>query len=115
MISEQNTYDALGVDQGSGFELLEISPDANEKVIRKAWRIKTKSVHPDINKSENANAQFRELTLALETLLDTASRLKHDRHFGYYDKPKTKYTHAKQNFSEYQKTQAEKKSKGMVE
>lgn len=90
------------------YQLLGISPDADEKAIRKAWRIKTKSVHPDVNKSLDANAEFRELTDAMEILLDTTSRIKHDRHFGYSAKPKNKADHAKQKFSDYQKAKAEK-------
>ncbi|HET6990277.1 MAG TPA: J domain-containing protein [Bacteroidia bacterium] len=89
------------------YKLLEISPDADEKTIRKAWRLKTKEVHPDINPSPEAGSQFRELTSAMETLLDPIARLKHDRHFGYYGKPKNKNSNAKQSFSNYQTEKAE--------
>jgi DnaJ-class molecular chaperone len=89
------------------YKLLGISPDADEKTIRKAWRLKTKEVHPDINPSPKADADFRELTSAMETLLDPVSRLKHDRQFGYYGKQKNKDSHSKQTFSSYQTKKAE--------
>jgi DnaJ-class molecular chaperone len=89
------------------YKLLGISSDADEKTIRKAWRLKTKEVHPDINPSPEANADFRKLTSALETLLDPISRLKHDRKFGYYGKSKNKSENAKQVFSNFQKEKAE--------
>lgn len=89
------------------YKLLDISPDADEKTIRKAWRLKTKEVHPDINPSPQANSDFRKLTSALEILLDPVSRLKHDRKFGYYGKTKNKNENAKQIFSNFQTEKAE--------
>ncbi|CAN5428729.1 hypothetical protein BH09BAC5_BH09BAC5_19910 [soil metagenome] len=88
------------------YKLLGISQDADEKMIRKAWRNKTKEVHPDVNSSPDANKQFRELSEALEILLNENLRLKHDRHFGYGEKIKNKYSNKKQHFSEYQQKKA---------
>lgn len=88
--------------------LLEIAPDADEKTIRKAWRTKSKLLHPDINNSPDATNQFRELSEAMELLLNPGSRIKHDRHFGYSEKPKDKKDHAKQTFSDFQNSKAEK-------
>ena len=88
------------------YKLLDISPQADEKTIRKAWRIKTKEVHPDVNHSPDAEKKFRELSAAMEILLDDASRIKHDHRFGYTGIAKNKYSNAKQTFSEYQKEKA---------
>jgi DnaJ-class molecular chaperone len=88
------------------YKLLGVSPAADKKTIRKAWRIKTKEVHPDVNRSADAEKQFRELTEALEILLDDVSRLKHDHHFGYTGKVKNKFTNAKQKFSSAQEEKA---------
>lgn len=88
------------------YKLLGISPLADEKTIRKAWRIKTKEVHPDVNPSPDAAKKFRELSEAMELLLDDASRIKHDHRFGYTGIPKNKYSNAKQSFSEYQREKA---------
>ena len=88
------------------YKLLEISPSADKKTIRKAWRIKTKEVHPDVNHSADAEKQFRELTEAMEILLDDALRIKHDHRFGYMGKVKNKFTNAKQKFSAQQEEKA---------
>jgi DnaJ-class molecular chaperone len=88
------------------YKLLGISPQADEKTIRKAWRIKTKEVHPDVNPSPDAEKKFRELSDAMNILLDDASRTKHDHRFGYTGIPKNKYSNAKQSFSDYQRQKA---------
>ncbi|MDQ3111071.1 MAG: J domain-containing protein [Bacteroidota bacterium] len=88
------------------YKLLGISPQADDKTIRKAWRIKTKEVHPDVNPSPDAEKKFRGLSDAMETLLDDAKRIKHDHHFGYAGNMKNKYSNAKQSFSEYQQEKA---------
>lgn len=88
------------------YKLLDISPQADTKTIRKAWRMKTKEVHPDVNHSPDAVIKFRELSAAMETLLDDASRAKHDHRFGYTGIPKNKYSNAKQSFSDYQREKA---------
>lgn len=88
------------------YRLLGIVADADNRTIRKAWRNKTKEVHPDVNDSPDAAKQFRELTQAMELLLDPAKRLRHDRHFGYYEKPKNQDANTKQQFSDYQQQKA---------
>lgn len=92
------------------YKLLGISPSAEKKTIRKAWRIKTKEVHPDVNRSADAEKQFRELTEAMELLLDEASRIKHDHRFGYMGTVKNKFTNTKEKFS----SQQEEKAKATV-
>lgn len=88
------------------YKLLGISPQADEKTIRKAWRTKTKEVHPDVNPSPDAGKKFRELSDAMNILLDDANRTKHDHRFGYTGIPKNKYSNAKQSFSDYQRKKA---------
>lgn len=88
------------------YKLLNVPLNADEKTIRKAWRIKTKSVHPDVNHSPDAEKQFRELSEAMEILLDDVKRIKHDHKFGYTGVAKNKYSNVKQSFSEYQREKA---------
>jgi DnaJ-class molecular chaperone len=90
------------------YRLLGISSNANEQSIRKAWRLKTKEVHPDINKTTESSQAFLELKEAMEVLLDPIKRLQHDRQFGYYSPVPNQDKNAKQEFSEYQKVKAEK-------
>ncbi len=88
------------------YKLFDISPKADEKTIRKAWRIKTKTVHPDVNHSPDAEKQFRDLSDAMEVLLDEGKRIKHDHKFGYTGVVKNKYSNVKQSFSDYQREKA---------
>ena len=90
------------------YKFLGISPDADEKTIRKAFRLKSKEVHPDLNKSRDAAHKFSRLTEAMNTLLDPTARLKHDRKWGYYEKIKNKDSNAKQKFSEEQNSKAKR-------
>lgn len=89
------------------YKLLNISPDADEKTIRKAYRDRSKELHPDVNPSPNAAQQFAKLSAALATLLDPASRLKHDDHFGYNKTTRNQDANAKQKFSSFQNEKAE--------
>ncbi len=91
---------------GDCYKFLGVPPDADEKTIRKAWRTKTKEVHPDVNKSKDAAAKFNRLTDAMNALLDPIERTKHDRQFGYLQKVKNKDTNAKQHFSESEHAKA---------
>jgi DnaJ-class molecular chaperone len=69
---------------------LDCTPDATEEHIRRAYRSKAKLVHPDVNSSADAAAQFRKLQEAAVTLLDPATRHAHDVQFGYYKPGKKK-------------------------
>lgn len=72
------------------YQLLSIPPDAGTEDIRRAYRSKAKLVHPDVNSSADAAAQFRRLQEAAVTLLDAAARHAHDVQFGYYKPGKKK-------------------------
>ena len=89
------------------YRLLNISPDADEKTIRKAYRDLAKEVHPDKNPSPDAAQQFGKLSAAIATLIDPVERLKHDDRFGYNKPPRHQGENAKQRFSDYQKNKAE--------
>src|SRR3989344_1735420 len=88
------------------YRLLNIPPDADEKTIRKAYRNRSRELHPDVNPSPDAAAQFAKLSQAVNTLLDPIERLKHDDRFGYHKKARSQDENAKQEFSEYQKQKA---------
>lgn len=89
------------------YRLLQISPDADEKIIRKAYRERSKELHPDVNPRPDAASQFAKLAAAAETLLDPIQRLKHDDRFGYNKQIRNQDANAKQQFSEYQKEKAQ--------
>ena len=60
------------------YKILEIDRKASDKEIKKALREKAKHLHPDKNKSPNAEAQFRELAEAYEVLSDPQKRKEYD-------------------------------------
>lgn len=89
------------------YRLLNIPADANDKAIRKAYRDRSKELHPDVNPSPDAALQFAKLNEAMNTLLDPTSRLKHDDRFGYNKTVRNQDKNAKQEFSTFQKEKAE--------
>ena len=53
------------------YDLLGVSPDANDAQIKKAYRKQALKFHPDKNPSEEAADKFKELTVAYEILSDS--------------------------------------------
>lgn len=67
MVKDTKLYDVLGV-----------SPDANESQIKKAYRKAALKFHPDKNPSEEASEKFKEITAAYEVLSDETKRTQYD-------------------------------------
>lgn len=70
----------------SYYDILEIETDANEKEIQDAYRIKIRTMHPDVNKHPDAEKNFMNLHSAYETLMDPEERSKYDASIGVIDK-----------------------------
>ena len=64
---------------GSHYQVLGIAPDATDIDIRKAYKLKAKTLHPDVNKSERAAEEFVSLRVAFETLIDSNKRFIYDQ------------------------------------
>lgn len=62
------------------YEVLGIPKDSSEKDIKKAYRKLAKQFHPDVNKELGAEAKFREVQEAYETLSDTSKRSAYDKY-----------------------------------
>ncbi|MCX6297083.1 MAG: DnaJ domain-containing protein [Bacteroidetes bacterium] len=60
------------------YKILEISRSASMEDIKKAYRLKAKLVHPDINNSPKANEVFAIVSEAYETLTDEKTRYLYD-------------------------------------
>ncbi|CAG9311634.1 unnamed protein product [Blepharisma stoltei] len=66
----------LGIDY---YEVLEVSPDADESEIKKAFRSLSRKYHPDKNPgNEEAHKKYLEVTKANEILSDSAKRQIYD-------------------------------------
>ena len=61
------------------YEVLGVSRDASEDEIKKAFRRQARKLHPDVNKAENAEEQFKELNEAYDVLSDANKRAAYDR------------------------------------
>ena len=59
--------------------LLDVEPDADEKVIKKAYRKKALTCHPDKNPDPGAAEIFQEVNYAKEILMDDEKRQLYDR------------------------------------
>lgn len=70
-------------DKRDYYETLEVSRDATDSDIKKAYRKLAKKYHPDMNPGdESAEHKFKEATEAYEVLSDSSKRSKYDQ-FGH--------------------------------
>lgn len=68
------------VPAGDYYEVLGVSKTATQKEIKKAYRKTALKVHPDHNKSPDANEQFQHLAKVHAVLSDPKKRERYDRH-----------------------------------
>jgi molecular chaperone DnaJ len=64
------------------YEVLEVNRQANPDEIKKSFRRLARQYHPDVNKSHDAEARFKEINEAYEVLSDQEKRSVYDR-FGH--------------------------------
>ena len=62
------------------YEILGVDKNATKEDIKKAFRAKARQYHPDVNKAPDAEAKFKELGKAYETLMDDNKRATYDRY-----------------------------------
>lgn len=73
------------------YELHEISPNATNTEIKKAYKKKSLEYHPDKHaNSKPSNTMFRIITRCKEILLNPKSRLEHHYALGFKIKPEPK-------------------------
>ena len=61
------------------YAILDVSENATEEEIRKAYRTLAKKYHPDVNKSAEAQSKFIFINKAYETLVDRRKRFDFDQ------------------------------------
>nr|WP_321266284.1 J domain-containing protein [uncultured Sulfurimonas sp.] len=62
------------------YETLEVSENANESEIKKAYRKLARQYHPDVNKDKGAEDKFKEINSAYEILSDKQKKQQYDMH-----------------------------------
>ncbi|MEA2073562.1 MAG: DnaJ C-terminal domain-containing protein [Campylobacterota bacterium] len=62
------------------YETLEISENASEPEIKKAYRKLARQYHPDVNKDPSAEEKFKEINSAYEILSDKQKKQQYDMH-----------------------------------
>ncbi|XP_032478484.1 dnaJ homolog subfamily C member 1 [Phocoena sinus] len=71
-------FDLVEEVQLNFYQFLGVQQDASSADIRKAYRKLSLSLHPDKNKDENAETQFRQLVAIYEVLKDHEQRQRYD-------------------------------------
>src|SRR5256885_4946086 len=63
------------------YEILGVGRDASEREIKKAFRMRARELHPDVNQDDpEAEEKFKELAEAQEILIDAEKRTVYDRY-----------------------------------
>jgi len=62
------------------YETLEVSENASEAEIKKAYRKLARKYHPDVNKEASAEEKFKEINSAYEILSDKEKKAQYDMH-----------------------------------
>jgi hypothetical protein len=78
------------------YKLLGIGRDATLAQVKRAYRERVKSCHPDVNPSPRATLVFRAVHEAYTVLSDTARRMRYDAELQYYREAPAQ-AHSQQN------------------
>lgn len=78
---DERDYQWLLGRSGNAYELLSLeSPSCSLAQIKKAYRRKALMLHPDKNKADDAEEQFREISISYKVLSSSVTRNRYDEH-----------------------------------
>lgn len=93
--TKENTVSVKNKKTYRYYEVFDISFNASEKEIKKAFHKLALKYHPDLNKEENSSKQFLAISHIYNVLIDENLRMEYDITMGYIDgesnKKKTDY------------------------
>ena len=96
------------------YKILEISINATNDDIKKAFRSLAKKYHPDRNvNDENALRKFQEVNEAYEVLSNEDSRKEYDKKISSFKQSNSKETNSKNNNSSNEKKKYQDKSESI--
>ena len=64
------------------YDVLQVSPDAEQEVVEAAYKRLARKYHPDVNRDATAPDRMRELNEAYEVLVDSHRRAEYDAALG---------------------------------
>lgn len=70
------------------YQVLGIEPSATAAQVRRAYRDKARTLHPDVSKAGDAAERFAEVARAYEVLSDRTKRAEYDASLASPDRPK---------------------------
>jgi len=78
-MDKKDSTAVVDVKETEYYDALSVSPDANEKQIKRAYYINARKFHPDKNDSEEAEAKFQVIGEAYQVLSDPKLRAAYDK------------------------------------
>lgn len=106
-------YDWLISRKQTAYQVLEINSSSTLDVIRKAYRKKALVLHPDKNKSDNAQDKFREINIGYNILIDPDLKKEYDEYLNT-NKIKVRNKNIKNDLKEMESQYKLKKSNELL-
>ncbi len=78
------------MDSKDYYKVMGVSPNANEKEIKLAYRRLARKYHPDVSKESHASEKFKEVGEAYEVLKDSAKRKVYDEYLQEAARPQAR-------------------------
>lgn len=98
--------------QGNYYQILGIGAKANPDEIKRAYRLRAKEFHPDLNAAANAAERFIQITEAYEILSDPRKRQTYDQRLATPNRPDAREEQKRQREAAYRQWVDEAQRRG---